>query len=165
MPWTRRYPQVSAALHRTGYKWYGRWVGGSDEAYWRLLGEYWADGETFINVEHDVVVRPDTLRELENCPKDWCAFSVPYLGGHYAGLACVKFGEALLRGLPDALDRAGKMFNGNHPPRHWCTLDHFLQREVLPGAGFIRHEHEPPLRHIRAPGSDERVMPTHGCVG
>ena len=158
-------PGVAEALDATGHPWEAVDVSGSDEDYWALLAGLWADGRCFINVEHDVIVRPDTLAELEACPQPWCGFPLPYLGGEYPGLGCVKFDASIIAAVPDALVQAGRMSNGNHPPKHWCTTDHFLQMVVLPAAvGHGKHVHWPALGHWR-PYDDGLPQPSHGCCG
>jgi hypothetical protein len=163
LAFTHIAPGVREALSATGRSWDEADVSASDIAYWELLRDLWAEGQTFYNVEQDVIVRPDTFDELEACPEPWCGFPVPYLGGEYPGMACVKFSSEIIAACPDALDRAGAMSNGNHPPKHWCTTDHFLQRVVLPLTGHRQHVHHPALGHYRDYG--EIPQPSHGCCG
>lgn len=137
-------------------------VSDSDEAYWELFNDLWAKGETFCVVEHDIVVRHDTLREIEECPSDWCSFLVPYVGLEYAGLACAKFSADLIARVPDAIAQVAETpGDEHHPPKHWCRLDAWLQG-VLEVAGETKCVHGPPLEHLRAE-SDEQVRPSHGC--
>jgi hypothetical protein len=164
VPFTHIAPGVAEALDATGHAWEAVDVSGSDDAYWTLLADLWSQGSCFITVEHDVLVRPDTLAELEACPRPWCAFAVPYLGGEYPGLACVKFDSSIISAVPDALIQSGRMSNGNHPQKHWCTTDHFLQMVVLPAAvGHYKHVHGPALGHFR--DYDGLPQPSHGCCG
>ena len=50
-------------------------VSGSPVAYWELLRSLWLDGATFTLVEHDVVLPPNGLAELEACR--WPRCSIP----------------------------------------------------------------------------------------
>jgi hypothetical protein len=159
-PYTTFAPGVTEALDGTGWPWQAAYVGGSDDAYWQLLSDRWSDGESFTIVEHDVIVRTDTLTELSYCPSAWCSFAIPYLYGEYAGMACVKFSAELIASCPDALGIVGLMSTAQHPRKHWCTLDSFLQA-TLQRTGTTRHLHEPALGHFRADGLPP--MPTHGC--
>lgn len=129
-------------------------VGHSNRAYFDLLSAMWDRAETFAVVEHDIVVNPDTLDELAACPHDWCALPYPYgrWGLHY-GLGCVKFGADLIARNPDAMRKVGVMSDANHPRRHWCRLDAFLQGVVLPDAGEVLHKHDTPVGHLG-----------HGCA-
>jgi hypothetical protein len=159
-PYVEFAPGVTEALEATGWPWRQAYVGGSDEAYWELLGDLWADRESFVVVEHDVILRPDTLDELADCPQAWCSFAVPYLDTEYAGLACAKFSDEIIAACPDALDRVGRMSNAAHPPKFWCTVDAWLQ-VVLSSTSIPRHIHAPALGHYRPAGAP--LMPTHGC--
>lgn len=161
VPYVRIAPGVRDALRGTGWDWTEVFVGGSDDGYWKFLAGMWANGQTFVNVEHDVIVRPDTLDELDQCPEQWCSFPVPYMSGAYAGLACAKFGQPLIAAIPDALDRIATMSDAGHPPKHYCRLDSWLQDRILPSTGFRRHYHDPPLGHYRPDGADP--WPSHGC--
>jgi len=150
--------RVRDALEATGWPVYGVDVSISPRAYFDLLFEYWADGATFTVIEHDMVVHATALEELDACPYEWCAF--PYRYGtherHY-GLGCAKFGEELIARNPDAMRRVGTMRDMNHPARHWCRLDAWLQGVVLPGSGEHMHRHERSVRHLGCGNS-------HGCI-
>jgi hypothetical protein len=164
LPYTHISPGVREALTATGREWREVDVSGSDTAYWELLRDLWAEGKTFYSVEHDVIVRPDTFADLEACPEPWCGFLLPYLGGEYPGMGCVKFTDSIIAAVPDALIQSGRMSNGNHPPGHWCSHDHFLQMVVLPAAvGHYKHVHGPALGHYRE--YEGLPQPSHGCVG
>lgn len=141
-------------------------VSSSDDAYWQLLANLWSRGGTFVLVEHDILVRPDSIEELVNCHHPWCSFQVPYVGRLYAGLSCAKFSEALIARYPDALDRIAAFSDEDHPPRHWCRLDSHLQAYVLNPGGEEMHVHGPPLTHLRddaVPSSPWTIGPAHGC--
>lgn len=163
-PFTRRHIRAVTALGATGRSWQSAWVGGSDIDYYALLASVWAAGESFCLVEHDVVVTPTALSELEACESDWCAFQTPYragAGGVHAGLGCVKFSAALLARVPDAMRDVARMSDPVHPPMHWCRLDHWLQTVALPGARERMCVHGPPLEHLR--DHDGPPTPSHGC--
>ena len=162
LPFTHSCAPVCRALELTGHEWWPHNVAGGDSAYWGLFDSLWNTGETFCVVEHDVVVRSDTLNELDECPSDWCSFLVPYVGVEYAGLGCAKFTADLIARVPDALARvAENEGDEHHPPKHWCRLDAWLQG-VLESAGETKCVHGPPLEHLRVQDGEE-IMPTHGC--
>ena len=162
VPFTQIAPGVAAALNRTGYTWWPADVSASDESYWMVLDELWSAGESFIIVEHDVLVRPSSLQELENCPHPWCGFETAYFNGNHAGMGCVKFTAELIQAVPNALDLVANESGIDHPPRHWCRLDAWLQWFVLPQAGQRKHLHTPALAHWRA--YDGPPRPSHGCM-
>lgn len=157
VPYTEIAPGVAEALATTG------WLSDlypmtSETSYWDLLDKLWSEGETFIIVEHDVIVRPDTLDQLNDCPFDACAFVIPYFWSPRAvSLACTKFSSDLIARCPDLMRRVGEMRDFQHPQKHWCRLDMWIQQS-LP----VRiHPHEPAVTHYRDPGKP--LTPSHGC--
>lgn len=168
LPYTRLRSEVVQALAGDGQDVSMVDVSGSDEAYWQLLADLWSKGAGFIVVEHDVLVRPGALDELDRCHHPWCSFQVPYVGRVYAGLSCAKFSAALIARYPDALDVIAELSDEDHEPKHWCRLDSWLQSHVLNPGGEIMHVHGPPLGHVRdesSPGEPPpwAVAPAHGC--
>jgi hypothetical protein len=115
--------------------------------------------EPFIVVEHDIVVRPETLRELRDCPEDWCAMPYPYLNEKEAwGMGCVKFSDRLICRSPHLFSRIANEGDPLHPPRHWCRLDAHIW-EALTERGEHRHDHPgPALGHIGG------QVVKHGCM-
>lgn len=109
-------------------------------AYWRNMHFYWRGREDLVNIEHDIVIGPDTVSDLLTCDEDWCVYGYqhgcpPPSHGH---LGCVKFSAALQR----------RILNPEQPDCGYCTppdlcwmhLDNTLER-VLMGAGFRQHYH------------------------
>jgi hypothetical protein len=134
-----------------------------DEGYFDALAEAWTPTEEhmpepFIVVEHDIVVRPETLRELRDCPEDWCAMPYPYLNEKEAwGMGCVKFSDRLICRSPHLFSRIANEGDPLHPPRHWCRLDAHIW-EALTERGEVRHDHPgPALGHIGG------QVVKHGC--
>ena len=135
-----------------------QFVGDSDTAYWDLLSELWRAGETFTVVEQDIIVEPNTLSNLDACPKLWCCAPYPYLRSErYAGLGCARFHANLLRSQPDLLEHVGKYSDSRHTARHWCTLDFALTREIRRRCRTQMCVQHPPVGHLRR-------NPSHGCV-
>lgn len=158
LPFTAVAPGVREALRATQHPYREVYVGMRDTAYWELLSGLWSKGQTFAIVEHDIVVQPDSLKELEECPWDWCSFGAPYFRGVYHGLGCIKFGTELIKRHPGALEQvAAYPPDDKHPPKHWCRIDTYLQRAL---SGEYHHRHEAVLTHVK----DEKLLPTHGCV-
>lgn len=124
-------------------------VTGSERAYYDLLSSLWRDGEAFCIVEHDVIVNPDSLQELADCPEDWCSFPYDYAEwGLTHGLGCVKFSADLIARNPTAMIRVGVLSDAKHAKRHWCRLDARLQGVILPSSGETLHRHETPVTHL-----------------
>ena len=74
-----------------------------DQAYSDFLRERWAEGESFINIEHDIVPWPGAIEEIAECPEPWCGYAYhtgPSLDPHpywHPMLGCVKLGAELIR--------------------------------------------------------------------
>ena len=134
-----------------------------DEGYFFALAEAWTPtpehmAEPFILVEHDIVVRPETLRELRDCPEDWCAAPYPYLDKPEAwGMGCVKFSDRLIVRNPWIFRQFANDGDDLHPPRHWCSLDFHIWT-ALTENGEKRHDHQGLLGHVGGTTS------AHGCV-
>lgn len=156
-PFTEIHPMTSEALDASGWPWEKRYVGDSDSAYWELLKELWTPTHDLCVVEHDIVVKRDTIALFEICPEPWCAAPYNFLGrGSYMGLGCVRFRSELIAKTPELIDQVGEMESGPlHPKRHWCSLDSFLQTR-LRWLGFKVCEH-PPVQHMHE-------WPSHGCI-
>ena len=160
VPYTIVQPAVRAALDQTGREWEPVNVSGSDDAYWQLLSDLWDARESFAIVEHDVIVRPDTLDLIEACQSPWCSWRIHYGGQAYPGLGCAKFTAEIISRVPNALELVGQMSDATHPPKHWCRLDAWLQYTVLPLHGCRMCVHGPVLDHYRPPGVRGS---SHGC--
>jgi hypothetical protein len=134
-------------------------VGRSESAYFDLLNKLWAEGRTFLIVEHDIVVTSDELRAMAKCPHEWCANAYPYLGGVYAGLGCVKFSRTLIKKIPSVMSAVGALGARDlvHPSKHWCALDGRL-RATLEIAGNNQHKHYAKIKHLNHNGK-----PSHNC--
>lgn len=139
-------------------------VSGDDEAYWRLLRDVWADGESFVVIEHDVVCRPDILEGFESCPEPWCAHRYadmchPECAEAWANmLGCTRFTADVIAAVPDAVTSitnpafrnwhnvcdgiAGPMPHPDHPGAVWLAEQPGLGN-TLRGNGFTHHWHEP----------------------
>lgn len=167
VPYTHLRPEVVQAMADTGRRFTTVYVGTHDSAYWNLLSDLWAAGETFTIVEHDVLVTDRALSALDACPEVWCAHPVRYLDDVYSGLGCTRFRAELIAQAPGAVERIARKSDRLHPPKHWCRLDWWLQCELREQTRFGAHVHNggAPLGHVRDHlGLAGRIAPTHGCV-
>ena len=131
-----------------------------DTTYFRILRQAWDRGESFINVEHDIVPRETSLDYLGRCPADWCAAPYPYLDRpRQFGLGCVKFSANLMARRPVMFDAISSWRNDQHPPQHWCTLDSWIYQYLI-SRGEKRCEDHSPVDHIGHPG---KKTSAHGC--
>lgn len=119
---------------------------GADDAYYVLLRGLWHAGGGFVIVEHDIVVWPGAVQQLEDCPEPWCVF--PYyssVGWARDALGCTKFSSGLLQRYPDVLE----------PPfpdccqhtTYWCGLDRLISHR-LRSHGLEPHEHSPAVVNL-----------------
>ena len=129
----------------------------TDQSYFELLRDLWAEGKTFIIVEHDIVVTPDTIPELAACDHEWCAMAFPYRGDTAWSLACTKFSASLIARFPDLMAEVGGMHDAKHPPGHWCRMDAWIW-QALACRGVSRCEHRNTVGHVGA------QYPSHGCL-
>jgi hypothetical protein len=159
VPYTRPHEETSDAIAAAGFSpWVKRFVGGSDAAYFELLTELWAAGETFTIVEHDVIPNRDALVSLDDCSNVWCACPYPYLYGQpHVGLGCTRFRAELLTRHPDLMEVVAGMSDRTHPAKHWCRLDAWITN-TLRGRGEHRCETHPQVEHAMAQRGS-----SHGC--
>lgn len=116
-------------------------VSGDDYRYGIELRKYWMRGNTFVVVEHDVVVTGAQLAQLASCGHEWCALGYEYPGrpAPVYGLGATKFAAQLLRdtaGLGDEFVRL-----------RWGQLDDCIAR-ILRARGHVRHEHATIVPHL-----------------
>lgn len=166
MPYTDLHGEAVTAVEESGHDLLKVDVSGSEDAYWELLSSLWAQQRTFVLVEHDIVVSPEAIDELLNCPGEWCGFAMPYAGTLWAGLSCTKFEHPLLRDFPGVLDEVATMSDVGHPQKHWCRLDAWIHH-VLEREGVEKHPHRGRLGHYRDGAVrysvSDTIMPSHNC--
>ena len=119
-----------------------------DEGYFRMMERLWKTGETFAVVEHDVVVWPGAIQQLEDCSELWCTF--PYycsVGWIKDGLGCTKFSAELIRRYPDFLKEPFPTCCAH--TRHYCGLDRLIAHRMLE-LGIEPHVHEPGVCNLNS---------------
>lgn len=130
-------------------------VGGSPFDYSRLLATLWADGESFMVVEHDIELTARAYMEAVQCACMWA--TNPYRGAGPSfdkavmldrALGCTRFRAELLAGFPEAVNVANSLDDGGAvcPPGHWKRLDCRLLG-VLRQAGHVPHVHSTVIHH------------------
>ena len=121
-------------------------VSSGPNAYFHLLNQIWAAGQTFALLEHDVVCRPDIINEFETCPEPWCMYIYSDLccpGCREAWrnhIGCTRFRAELMQAVPDAV---ASIPEGE---RDWHNLCDGVGNH-LRAAGYSHHWHEPPVLH------------------
>jgi hypothetical protein len=157
VPYTKITPECDAALTKHAPKAERVYVGGGDREYWRLLLGLWNQQQSFVIVEHDVVLTADTLPSIARCPALWCACPYPYISTISYGLACVKFRKELMVRFPMFIELVGQGNVRKHGQAHWCTLDQIIS-PVLWALGETRCQAHPLVGH---PGHE--LSSSHGC--
>lgn len=111
------------------------------ESYFDLLSELWQAGQRFIVVEHDIVVWPGALSELEACTEGWC--TLPYycsVGWIEDGLGCTKFSARFIGENPDLLAEPFPACCSH--TRNYCGLDRTIAHRMQE-LGIRPHVHKP----------------------
>lgn len=120
-------------------------VSGDSEAYYRALRDAWADGETFVSIEQDVLLDPGALRDLDVCQREWCSAG--------PDLWCWRVRSEVMSALPNFFDEIPPLY------RYWSRLcgGIHLGMRAAHQAGFLWHEvphsHRRRVYQVRIPGS------------
>jgi hypothetical protein len=133
LPYTKLDPLVTDALDATGRPYTPVYVGGSDDAYWKLLSRLWVSLEDFTLVEHTVIVHPTIFDELDACDQGWCGYPHVSRGHKIYGLGCIRFRGWFTDLQPNALREVAMCSDKQHKRKHWCTIDMYLQGICLAG--------------------------------
>jgi len=142
------------------------YLGESDLAYGELLERLWAKGETFLVVEHDIIIGRDTIPEFATCEEEWCSAPYTYFdqpvttsGG---GLGCTKFGAELMARWPTMMHQANQLPCVGHANGHWCTRDLAIYTILRAGGNFASQY--PARRHDTHTEVGHRAgLCAHGC--
>jgi hypothetical protein len=67
-------------------------------AYWEAIVRRWDGENDLIIIEHDIVIGPDTISSLTECPEPWCLFAFDHDHGRMdRQLGCTKISAAAQR--------------------------------------------------------------------
>src|ERR1035437_408411 len=134
-------------------------VSNVDTAYALSLIESWNGQSDLLVVEHDIVIHPEILDELDACPSDWCAYPYEIATGLCdQGLGCTRFRASLMADCPNVMLRAAecltdpnysnKVVDDGVAPWHWVRMDtrvNAVLRQVYDLEPCI---HETPVKHL-----------------
>ena len=142
------------------------YVGESEFDYGHLLEQLWNKAETFLVVEHDIVIHEGLVEEFEACEEEWCSSPYTYFdqpvttsGG---GLGCTKFSSQLMHRWPNLMAQANVLPCQGHPNAHWCTRDLAVYTLLKQGGSFASQY--PARRHQTHTEVGHRAGPcSHGC--
>lgn len=110
-----------------------------EDSYWRYFKSQWNKGESFINVEQDVVFWPGALESLWNCAHYWCIFGYGLLGTlnhprQWPPLGLVKFDK-------NFIDQTSSLWD--EVDHNWRNLDGNLAEWVIDHDMIGYHQHYP----------------------
>jgi len=155
---TAENEECLATIEAAGYE-IERYLLVGDLDYGDLLARLWDEGETFLNIEHDIYgVMPEIVAEFANCPEEWCSSPYDYFnksakGRPVGGLGCTKFGAKLMARWPEAMETARQLPCTGHPIGHWCVMDLTIYRVLRRGGLYAsewpaeRHQTHTEVRH------------------
>jgi hypothetical protein len=164
VPYAHLCPETRAALEADDITAYYAYVGADKTAYHSLLEFLWGQGKGFIVVEHDIVVRPGCVAELEACPHDWCGFSYSLSTGYGAYLGFTKFSDALVSGRPAVFRSIAALRPDGTERRYWGRLDTRLKQVLEDREGQTMHVHWPAVVHLNPTANRVRYNCAH-CGG
>lgn len=139
VPFTKIQPGTQIALIGTEYT-PVRIEG--DFGYSSYFKDRWNEAETFINIEHDVIVYPGAISALLSCPEHWCAYDYSSTSNwaaegsmgilHSVHLGCMKISKEFIEKTKGIWDK----------PVDWHLCDVHLFDEATK-AGIKPHQHFP----------------------
>lgn len=110
---------------------------GDEHAYRRMIAYYWRQGEDFMVVEPDILIREDVIDAFMDCDCEYGCFPYAWLTDVGPALGCTWFRSSFLEEYPEAVLETGLV--------SWRQLDVVLMRHVL-----ARKYHEQPHVHLPA---------------
>jgi hypothetical protein len=151
VPFIRIHPLTERALRELAPDAERVDLRGGTAKYADLLETRWRDADGWLNVEHDIELTADALREAIECPCLWSTSQYQGENGLIThALGCTRFRADLIRAVPDAMARARRdaSFGRGQYLDHWLHIDSKLAA-VLLGEGYEPHVHsEVPHHHV-----------------
>jgi hypothetical protein len=118
-----------------------------ESAYLDYFRDRWADRRPFVNVEHDMLVTVDQVRQLENCEQPWCAFGYDGGVGQFPWLGCARFRPELMELLPSVWDELHGWVHAPASDPVWRLVGDVPIKGPPPGE-FSISEWRPVWRHL-----------------
>jgi hypothetical protein len=170
-PETARWAADNNALMRD--------VSEAPDTYYRALCEWWAETDSVVIVEHDMLPADGVVEEMLHCPEPWCSspyplsgmtlgvwltldgatselFNSPHVGVAHCtdALGCTKFSAELSTSLPALVVESGT-FNQQDGwvPYVWQFNDARISR-LLRLNGLTPHLHAPSAHLSVSPGKE-----------
>lgn len=135
-----------------------------DTDYYAYFKQRWAEGDSFINCEHDTVFWDGAIESLEQCPEGWCAFAtdenVDFRRSSLPPLALAKFSDSFIQQYPDIWDNPDWAEWPGVPM--WQILDAWLHRHA--GQRGVRcHQHFPSVINANPVKNVVEILSTEGA--
>lgn len=109
--------------------------------YAQYFRDRWKDGKPFINVEQDIVVWPGAIKQLWDCPHDWCVFDFHLPNHQTRNLENEKVGVPIgcVKITANMIAQTSGLWDQN------CSWEYCEQQltKGLIAAGFTPHQHHP----------------------
>jgi hypothetical protein len=160
VPYAVLAPETRAALEADGVVAEYVFVGADPTAYHGLVERLWSEGDGFLIVEQDIVVRPGSVAELADCPEPWCGFAYSIGTSYGSYLGCARFGRDLVLGHPGVFAAVANLRDDGTPRRYWGRLDTRMKAVLEDHEGQRMHVHWPALDHLNT----DKGTPIVNCV-
>lgn len=135
-PYVHSYPEHVNALSTVGYD-VTRIPCVGETTYYDTLVAVYSTGKPFVVIEHDMVPRPGDVKELFDCPYNWCGFV--YQHRFQRMKACLGLTKLNLYSVyPDVFTKV---------PSDWRYIDGVLEARLWEKDVHI-HEHYPEAIHL-----------------
>ncbi len=161
LPYAKIDPRCAAALANVPVE--AVEMRGEEDYYW-LLHRLWREGESFLLIEHDVVIHDQVVPTVATCGHAWCGYPYTVIGYFGTFLGCTHFGAQLMRWYPTLMDVVatrnlpGTRNDQENNKRFWAHLD-VRMISALREAGYIQEQHYPPVQH-----AGRHVTIPHACT-
>jgi hypothetical protein len=136
-----------------------RWHLTQPDDYLRYLTLMWDQGDTFVNIEHDVEFEPGVVSDLWDCPYAWCW--APYAGvsePQLPHLGMTKLSRDFIVQTHDVwkdfLDDSTVMRQRWQRQPTWSMLDGWLYRYTQ-RLGILSHRHRTTVVNARPDGVEQ----------
>lgn len=116
-------------------------------AYVKHFQSIWDQGETAVNLEHDICFWPGAIESLTACPRAFCWFDDQWglkeSRKNYARFGLVKLSAYLISQTKDVWDDLLRRYEPLDPPSPWNMCDTFFFDYVRDHTEITPHEHTP----------------------
>ena len=116
-------------------------------AYLNHLQACWNMGESFLNMEHDIVPWPGAIQSLLVCPREWCFFGYlpdfDFVSEGSSVLGLTKFTAPFIAKFPHVWQAYREECENDGRETPWRECDTHLGRYARKHGGWPPHQHFP----------------------